>query len=347
MFDNTAKQNQPAAGPSPSPQSAGGEETIYTMPMEYYLGEKTTSAVRGAAVSPVSAPVSAPAGQKGGKKTLIVVVVVVILIGVSAYLLYASMNPAQTTTPVAQQPAVPTPAAPAAPTEEPKPETPATPAVTEPTVTTPTAPAAPEETTFDPTKIRKAELSLVSAVDTDKDGLTNIEEDLFSTDLNLFDTDGDGYKDGAEVSGLFSPIDKGNVLLAAKPSVKEYSNEKQNYKILIPKDWLTNSVDAATDKDVLFTSARNEFINILVDEKKAEQTIDDWYLEKVPTLSKSEIRHFTTLGKIPVIESPDGFTVYFAKDNAVYIINYNIGLKEAADYPTVFQMVVNSFTFIK
>jgi hypothetical protein len=345
MFDNTAKQNQPASSPASAPSTSVGEETIYTMPMEYYLGEKTTSAVRGGVVSPSAAPIAAPAGKKSGGKTILIVLVIVILLGVSGYLLYASMLPAApAATPALQQPAV---TAPTVPVEEPKIETPVVPAVTEPAATTPVGTPATAETTFDPTKIRKAELSLVSAVDTDKDGLTNIEEDLFTTDLNLFDTDGDGYKDGAEVSGLFSPLDKGNVLLSAKPMVKEYANEKQNYKILIPKDWLINSVDAATDKDVLFTSSRNEFINVLVDDLKPDQTIDDWYLEKVPTLSKSEIRHFTTLGKIPVIESPDGFTVYFAKDNLVYIINYNIGLKEAADYPTVFQVVVNSFAFLK
>ena len=333
----------PAAKPVTPSASAPGEERIYTMPMEYYLGEKTTAAARGV----VSAPVSAVSGtgEKKSAKTFLVIAVIVILLGVSGYFLYASMTPATPSAP-ALQPAPTAPATPAATVPTTEPATPAAPVETPPAaVETPAT--TPAETTFDPTKIRKAELALVSGVDTDKDGLTNIEEDLYGTDLNLFDTDSDNYKDGDEVISLFSPLDKGSVLLATKPSVTEYTNALQNYKILIPKDWLVNAVDAENNKDVLFTSARNEFINILVDEKKAEQTIDDWYLEKVPSLSKSEIRHFTTLGKIPVIESPDGFTVYFAKDNTVYIINYNIGLKEEADYPAVFQMVVNSFAFLK
>lgn len=48
------------------------------------------------------------------------------------------------------------------------------------------------------------------------------------------------------------------------------------------------------------------------------------------------------------MESPDAFTAYLEseKKDKVFAVNYNIGLKEAASFPIVFQMILNSFQFV-
>ncbi len=43
-------------------------------------------------------------------------------------------------------------------------------------------------------------------LDSDQDGLTNQEEKALGTDPNKFDTDGDGYSDGAEVRSGYDPL---------------------------------------------------------------------------------------------------------------------------------------------
>lgn len=355
----TPKQNQPTPAAVPAPQVAAppppvapaqpmeasapvktaepvGAEVIHTMPMEYYQGVKTSAGVSG--------NVAAPAGEKkGGKKglTIIVIIILVVLVAGSAWLLYQSMQtPAPAVTPqLGEAPAAPAVEVPVVPEEEV--------AITEiPVVETEVAEEEiPEIEAFDPSKIRQTALSMVGSLDTDKDGLTDVEENLIGTNAGLSDTDGDGYPDGGELKNLYSPIDATAVMLSEKDFVKLYTNEQWGYSLLYPSTWLLNAVDEA-GRDVMITSARNEFVNVLMSEKAPEQSLEDWYLEKAPDVNKSDLKSYTTTEKLTVIESPDAFTVYLAKEDTVYIINYNIGLKETADFPALFGMIVNSFQFL-
>jgi hypothetical protein len=52
-----------------------------------------------------------------------------------------------------------------------------------------------------------------STVDTDADGLTDEQEKVYGSDVNNPDTDGDGYKDGAEVKAGYDPIMAGSARL--------------------------------------------------------------------------------------------------------------------------------------
>lgn len=55
-------------------------------------------------------------------------------------------------------------------------------------------------------------LNINSSTDTDADGLTDIEEMQYGTSLNVADTDGDGYLDGAEVEGGYNPLGEGQLI---------------------------------------------------------------------------------------------------------------------------------------
>lgn len=55
---------------------------------------------------------------------------------------------------------------------------------------------------------KNANTSTVSAVDTDKDGLTDADEAERGTNPNRFDTDADGYSDGEEVRTGHNPLGK-------------------------------------------------------------------------------------------------------------------------------------------
>jgi hypothetical protein len=69
-------------------------------------------------------------------------------------------------------------------------------------------------------------------VDTDRDGLTNVQEFEKSTDPNNKDSDGDGLADGDEVN-----------VFGSDP-LKEYTSEKREYKDL---DFVKGGYDIATD----------------------------------------------------------------------------------------------------
>lgn len=354
MFDEPKKPQptpltpptpQTSAGIPPAPTSpmsgatvatpAGGEE-IHTMPMEYYLGSKTTDLTKGGQVvarGPVQP--SAP-GSKKKWLNIIIIVVLVVIVGVSVYLLVKSFEK-----PLAQQVAQ----------EETKLKTEAPKEETKPVVSEKPAEEAtviPEKKglDFDPAKISKFSLSLMKAADKDKDGLTDVEEALIGTDSNLVDTDKDTYRDAEELGNFYSPLDKGGVKLESKDFLKSYTNNVYGYKFLYPTKWLAAALDDKNPREVMVTASENEFINIFIDEKETDQALDAWYLEKAPSVTVSELKHFKTYKKLTALESPDGFTVYLNQGNDVYIINYNIGLKEEASFPNLFQVLVDSFEFV-
>jgi len=61
---------------------------------------------------------------------------------------------------------------------------------------------------------RKAGLAPNTGVDSDSDGLTDVEEkDIYKTDPYNFDTDADTFNDGNEVSHLYDPNKKRRLCL--------------------------------------------------------------------------------------------------------------------------------------
>src|SRR3990167_7387432 len=60
--------------------------------------------------------------------------------------------------------------------------------------------------------------------DTDEDGLTDSEEAVYQTNINVKDTDGDSYYDGAEVAAGFAPAKGSGDKLADSTAMKAYSN---------------------------------------------------------------------------------------------------------------------------
>lgn len=335
-------------GNTPSPAQASQEE-IHTMPMDYYMGAKTTQAVKGMPAAPQQvmpqAQMSAGPSQTtggGSKKKLLnigIVVVLVLVLGVSAYLLYASYQEPKPAQNVADnktvQPVVET-------------ETPVVEEIVEEVVVEEETPDVvieeePSTVMFDPNKLNQVSLTLLASQDTDKDGLTDAEEEIIGTSISQNDTDGDTYRDAEEIKNYYSPLQAGSVKLNETNFVATYENNPYGYKLLYPKGWIISPLNEDDPRDVMITSAGNEFINIFLNQKPENQSLEDWYLQKAPSVSSSELKKYENHNKLAVIESPDAFTVYVARGTDVYIINYNIGLNDEANYPNLFAMIVNSF----
>jgi len=365
MFDEqnstTAQSASPAAqAPTPEANAAiPAAEDIRTMPMEYYLGADTVAATNagsprlrsGEAGKPIKPP--AAGGVTGAQMNAVTAVVgkkkwvnyaliggLVVVVGISAFLLVKSYQ-------------TPTPQTAIAPIEITVPVEPTVEAETAPTETvveTEIAPETVEVKKFSPTDLNKFTLGLMIGPDGDNDSLTDEEENLFGTDAAMMDSDGDVYKDAEEILSLYSPVDSGAVrLFDKKDIVSYYTNSTYGYKLLYPTTWLVQPLNSDDPNDLMITSNQNEFLDVLVYDKKATQSIKNWYLEMVPTVSATDLKEYQTLKKLNALESPDGFTVYVegASKDKVYAINYNIGLKEQASFPTVFLMAVQSFEFIK
>lgn len=189
---------------------------------------------------------------------------------------------------------------------------------------------------------------LLSSLDTDQDGLTDIEETLlYTTNMNEFDSDKDSYSDKQEVLNLYNPSGTAPIRLIDSQNVNEYKNEAFGYSIYYPKKWVYKTLDGS-DREVIFTSTTGEFIEVLVVENTQNLTLEKWYETQYgkDSFDKTQII-FTNKNKLQGLRSPDRRTVYFTKSNSIFIITHNIGNKELVDYGVTFEIMLKSFNFLE
>ncbi len=181
------------------------------------------------------------------------------------------------------------------------------------------------------------------AQDTDNDGLTDVEEGLFTTDFVNSDSDTDGYRDGLEVINLYNPAGFAPHKIEETALVKIYSNPTFNYTIFYPASWLAQALDE-TNREVMFTSATGEFIQVIAEDNPERLPLMDWYLAKSPGVSPAEVGTATTKRDgVLGIKSPDGLTVYFGAGDKIFAISYNVGVKTELNYKSTFEMMYKSF----
>ena len=90
-------------------------------------------------------------------------------------------------------------------------------------------------------------------LDSDNDGLTDLEETNFGTDLNNPDTDGDGYSDGEEVKNGYNPNGSGKF---GEGGINEDANDQLNIGTESNKNIDTSTEKFISDVNVTDNSAR-------------------------------------------------------------------------------------------
>ncbi len=204
-----------------------------------------------------------------------------------------------------------------------------------------TADTTAEETSATSTPVE--EEGVRSGLDSDGDGLTDIEEEVFGTVVSNPDTDLDGFLDGHEVFHLYNPAGTSPEKLIDTGAVKNYKNEIENYQIYYPKSWTIGGLGSGGADGTIINSGTGEFVTIIVEENPNNLPIISWYLEQAPGIKAGEIQTFVTKNGLDGVKSPDGFSAYFTRNGEVYVISYNIGTKIEINYKRTFEMLLNSF----
>jgi hypothetical protein len=305
---------QPTEQPAPPPTA--GE--IYVMPEKYL----------------------APAAS-GGNKGLIIasavlILVIVLTIGVFIYD-WVSRQAAVTEEPALTPPVVELETPPVEenlPTEEVT-STPATTTVEQTPVVTSTA-TTTAETSNQPTKI---------SLDTDVDGLTDMEETVLGSTPTKTDTDGDGYKDGIEVLNGYSPTSPGSTRLSESPAIVSLTSDftEDNYSLIYPKDWTASLVKA--NKQLLITAGSGEVLKVTVRENQGGLSPLAWYLQDHPEVAVSQLKLVSSQdGQLSGIYSPDGFTAYLTNTakTKFYVFEYLSGRQTEFRYPVIFEAIIKS-----
>ena len=181
------------------------------------------------------------------------------------------------------------------------------------------APAGTEPVLIAPptTTVSEGALVLPPTNDTDVDGLTDAEEQVWHTDLARPDTDSDGYTDLEELLHGYNPIGPGR--LAQSSLVKTYT---------------------ALNQSIL------EFVSLTTQPNSNNLPIADWYASVVPGTSATAVTT-QTLGGVTGVLSPDQRTFYFTpagRPGDVLVVNYSIGTKTETNFASTFRVIVANLT---
>ncbi|PIQ67430.1 hypothetical protein COY25_01395 [Candidatus Uhrbacteria bacterium CG_4_10_14_0_2_um_filter_41_7] len=196
-------------------------------------------------------------------------------------------------------------------------------------------------------------------VDTDSDGLTDMEEKLYGTDHRNPDTDNDSFLDGNEVFHRFDPLSPAPSTLLDTGAVAIYADgQNQKFDVYYPASWrVTPRLNqAGEDVGVQFDSpgATAMKIDILAMEAGVNET--DWLLKQVEALNDSQkaelnfkalsVNDFskgTTKEGYTAYTSLDQRTVFVMSLTEVHKFSYELGASPTIEYFQTFQMMINSF----
>lgn len=183
---------------------------------------------------------------------------------------------------------------------------------------------------------------LLPSKDTDEDGLTDSEEAVYQTNVNLKDTDGDSYYDGAEVAAGFDPAKGSGAKLADSTAMKTYSNSSAGYSAPYPAGWAAGATGDG-GSDVMFTSTTGEFIQISVQENTARQPVLDWYISQSPAIDQTKVNTLVINGRSAVL-SPDNLNIYIGDGSRIIVLTYNPGTKTQISFGSTFKYIYQHIT---
>ncbi|MBL7021876.1 hypothetical protein ISR92_00910 [Patescibacteria group bacterium] len=186
-------------------------------------------------------------------------------------------------------------------------------------------------------------IELISGLDTDEDGLTDIEENLYATNSALVDTDEDGYSDASELVNLYDPAQVAT-LLADTETVTQYINTEYNYSILYPTEWTVRALTEEKEQ-VIFNSETTEFVQILVLENPLGLSARNWYLSYNEDIEADSLEEIV-LNNIVGVQAGAGRYTYLGVGSSIYSIIYNVGTTNQLNYQATYDMMLNSWELI-
>lgn len=189
------------------------------------------------------------------------------------------------------------------------------------------------------------EVTAVS-LDSDSDGLTDLEEVIFGTSPTNVDTDDDNYQDGVEVSAGYSPTTPGSAKLDTSPFVMSLTANFENYDygLFYPKEWQSSLIN--TNRQILVTASTGEIFRITIKENQTRLPAMSWYLQENPTIPVSQLTMVDNLQKnLSGIYTADKLMAYLtdAQREKIYIFEYVVGRQTEIRYPAIFNMLVRTF----
>ena len=187
---------------------------------------------------------------------------------------------------------------------------------------------------------------LIDSPDADADELTDEEEIIFSTNVDVWDTDNDGYYDGQEVINLYNPNGLAPVKIIDSGLVEEYTNPVWKYRLYYPNQWKLGEVDTES-RQVLISTLSGDFIEVRTFDKQKGMSFQQWFSQNIEGEKFQDIRIEKNRFKEDGWRRKDGLVAYFVSDVYVSVLIYHPGVTGAVPYRNVMRMVFESFRSAK
>jgi hypothetical protein len=304
--------------------------------------------------------------QTGDNKTTaigaVIMVVGFLVLGAAVYLAYvflikpatpapklevsspaAVVTPPVTQTPANQAPFTPPAATTTAPVVPTATSTPIVATSTNPVIASSSSPVATSTPAASSTQVLSSEglPSGAAVVDSDKDGLSEVEEALLGTDPNKADTDGDGFTDGAELLSLYNPAGIGKITDNAHIGV--YQDAAAKFSVDYPKIWQVQNLN--NGQSIIFSAADNSFVEIISMPDTGSMSIKDWYNSQFPNTPVTDADVIKKNGWQGVFhQTREIFYLIDAAKKNIYTISYVPVNSATPSYYHIFEMMINSFT---
>ncbi len=186
-------------------------------------------------------------------------------------------------------------------------------------------------------------MTLGKSNDTDNDGLTDMAEELFLTDLGTPDSDKDKYSDSHEIFNLYNPVGKEPRKLIDSGLVEDFVNPVFGYKVYYPKSWAVGNVDE-NYRSVLFSTLTGESVEIRAIEKTSpDGSFADWFAQWAPTEKITDLTEFVTAFKDKGWQRSDGLVYYLETPRRVYVLVYHTTDSTVVNFEIVAKMMARSF----
>lgn len=179
-----------------------------------------------------------------------------------------------------------------------------------------------------------------AGLDTDSDGLTDLEEGLFGTAPRNPDTDGDGFLDGNEVFHLYNPAGRAPSRLLDAGGVKRLTGAL-GWNLQIPTNWGV-TIEASDESRATITTGHGEVFRLSLQENLNQQPLLDWYLASHPDVKAEQVLKYRSKKGLEGLIGPDLLTTYIPWGNKVFVFAYDIDGQAFINYRTTYALMLNS-----
>ncbi len=179
-----------------------------------------------------------------------------------------------------------------------------------------------------------------AGLDTDSDGLTDLEEALFGTNPQNPDTDSDGFLDGNEVFNLYNPNGRAPSRLLDAKLVKMWTGSV-GWTIQVPTPWSV-TLDATDGSRATIATGHGESFKLSIEDNPSALSVLDWYLASHPTIKPEQVLQYRSKRGYQGIISPDLLTTYIPWGTKVFVFTYDLDGQIFINYRTTYAMMLNS-----